>query len=614
MDFDAFHFAYPLVLWGLTIIPLVILLYAFLYRRNRAKKKLEGFVDQHLLKYLLVNPTGKVASVWKTLLVWTIVWSCIVLSLAGPRWSFREVETFSSDQSLVILLDLSQSMDAEDVKPSRLIRARQKIEDILNHAKGLKIGLIAFAADTHMITPLTQDVETIRYLLPSLDTGLVFMQGSKLQPALQMAENILKGDPGDNQSILVISDGGFDDARAFKKARELADKGIVLYTMGVGTEEGAPIRDQEGNLIKKSGEVILTKLNRTKLQELSQIGRGRYLESNFSSNAEAVIVKDLDSRAEALKDVHRTTRFWDERFYLLIIPLLPILLFWLRRGYIIPLLLMMLIPSLGVEATFIDQYFMNSEQFGNQLLEEGDYQTASDYFQDPYRKGVAHYRAGNFEEATRSFRESNRPEVAQEAAYNTATALVHQQKLQEAVQAYEEVLETWPDHQKAKDNLEVVRKMLESQEQENEDSDKSNDDGENSDNDDSGSENKENDNKEDSGDSDQENQKEQPEDSESDQQDSEQQEPPNENEQENPADELNQDSQQEENEEDQGQEQNADPKEEEQSPSPLTEQSMEDEDADQWLNRMNQDLNQFLKNKFYIESMRNGTKESVDPW
>ena len=227
-----------------------------MHRFQSPSLRLEKFIDSHLLPYLFIGQTTKKKSFWKPLFAWTIAWALLTCALAAPRWAFHEIETFSKDQSLVIVLDLSKSMNATDIKPSRLARAKQKIEDLILQSKGVKVGLIAFAADPHMITPLTEDTETIRYLLPTVDTDLVYIQGSKLTPALEMAAAMLDAEPGSNKAIVVISDGGFEDAGAIKTAKKLAGKGIVIYTMGVGTIEGAPIQDHEGTIVKKNGNPV----------------------------------------------------------------------------------------------------------------------------------------------------------------------------------------------------------------------------------------------------------------------------------------------------------------------------------------------------------------------
>lgn len=136
MDLNQVHFAQPLWLWGILIIPLVWTLFLLYFRSSLPSHQLEKFIDSHLLPFLLVNGPEKKMTLWRGLLLWSMAWVCLTLALAGPRWSFREMETFSRDQSLVIVLDLSESMNAADIKPSRLIRAKQKIEDLLQLFQG----------------------------------------------------------------------------------------------------------------------------------------------------------------------------------------------------------------------------------------------------------------------------------------------------------------------------------------------------------------------------------------------------------------------------------------------------------------------------------------------
>lgn len=618
MELSQLHFAHPLWLWTTLGIPLLWVIYNFFHRINNPFHQLNKFIDSHLLPYLLVNNSKKTDNACKHLLLWTAVWSLLAFALAGPRWDFKEIETFSKDQSLVILLDLSESMNASDIKPSRLVRAKQKIEDLINISNGVKIGLIAFAADPHMIAPLTEDAETIRHLLSTLDTDLVHVQGSKLSPALDMAATILEAAPGSNKALLVISDGGFEDASAIITAKNLAAKGIVINAMGIGTIEGSPVIDHEGNTIKKNGTPIISRLEKERFSEISKIGNGRFLEAHYSDHDENIILKELDERAKAQIALGKKNQLWDERFYLLIFPTLPIILWWFRRGYILVLMLMFSFQAIDLRADAAD-YFKNSEQLGKQAMDQGDYETAIHTFQDSYRKGVACYKAGDFAEAEKLFRQSSRVDAASSAGYNLGNALVQQQKFKEAIEAYENVLQKWPDHIKAKENLELVKKMLEQQKQQDADSEDSDqkDGGDPKDQSKKQSKDKQkNENNESNEDGSGKK-------SESDHQDSsgsEDESKPNcdkgkqddkqSNEQENETQGMNEKGDS--SEEKKGTEEAEDSQKEKQDAKGF--KSEEDQDADFWLNRIANDPKTFMKNKFTIESKRNGTTEGIDPW
>lgn len=580
MLLDYLHFANPLWLWVGLLIPIVMCVFLFLYQKTSSYKYLETHIDSHLLPFLLAGNKETSKKKNKTLWFWSLLWLALTLAVAGPRWNFREIETFSRDQSLVIALDLSESMNAVDIRPSRLIRAKQKIEDLLNEAKDVKIGLIAFAADSHMMTPITDDKETIRHILKTLNTSLIAVQGSKLTPALEMSYNMLQAEPGTNKSLLIISDGGFEDSSALSIAKKLVSKGIVINTMGVGTVEGAPLKEQ-----KRKGLPVMVKLEKERLVEVSKLGSGRYLEVQQD---ETVILSDLEKRATAQAEKGKKNQIWEERFYLLFLPCLPIMLWWFRRGALFAVIIFFSCTPL--EASLDPSYFKNQEEQAAAQFAEGNYQIAAEHFQDLYRKGVALYKAGNFKEAEKCFSASKRPEVALESAYNKANSLVFQNKLKEAITAYEDVLQEWADHKKSQDNLAVVRQMLDEQKQNKSDSDNKDKQNEEKNNDskDEKSQDKQSDNKEP--------EKEDPQNQDNNEKD---QEPEKPEDKESPAENK---------------------PEPEESKDPLQElaeaeeKSQEEQDADNWLNQLTNDQETFLKNKFLIESKKNGTKGGVDPW
>jgi Ca-activated chloride channel family protein len=556
MNLSELHFSHPLWLWTLVIIPLIWALFFLYYGGSKRFHQLEKFIDKHLIPYLLSASQQKKKKFWIQPLLWSFVWTMVVVALAGPRWSFTEISTFSRTQSLAILLDLSESMNAKDILPSRLARAKQKIEDLLNFSKGVKIGLVVFAADPHMIVPLTEDKETIRHLLPSLDTDLIYVQGSKLTPALEMGVTMLENEPCSSKAIVVISDGGFDDASALQTVKKIAEKGVAIHTIGVGSLNGAPLKNREGSVIKKNGSMIISKLEKDKFSEISKIGHGRYFNADHSDEV-SFIFQDLEKRSDVEEKTHKTQRFWKEHFYLFVLPTLPFFLFWYRRGYIFSILLLSFIPSYSHASLLLNQ-----EQKANKAYELGDYKKANDLFQDPYKKGVASYRLGDYKTAEEMFRKSIRQEVASSAAYNLGNSLALQNKLEEAITVYENLLEKWPDHKEARENLEIVKQIAQ--------------------------EKKEKEEKEQSENSSKEEEKSQKEEQ---------------SESEKSSENLNQKNKP---------DQEA-TKSDQEKERPIA-RSQEDLDADLWLDQIKNDSKSFLKKKFYLESKKNGTKQEVDPW
>lgn len=619
MNFEAFHFFEPLWLWGILVVPVIWLAYSILFHVSHSSKRLETMIDSHLLPYLLRNPTKNQISRWKRgLIAWSMVWIFLMLALAGPRLSYRDIEMRVKDQSLVILLDLSESMLATDVKPSRLVRAKQKIEDFLQLAQGVKFGLIAFAADPHMITPLTDDKETIRHLLPSLDTDLVYIQGSRLHPALKMASRMLESEPGVQKAIVIISDGGFEDRSAIAEVKKMADLGIAVHTIGVGSVEGSILQDSKGNIVKKNGKAVHSKLERGFLQEISKVGGGFYIEPRYSNYDESVILDRLQTNAETIA-AGKTMRLWDESFYLFLLPILPFFIFWFRRGMIYPILAFaFLSPSFHLQAHVLQSYFLNAEQKATEKYAEGSYDDAAQMFQDPYRKGIAYYKAEKFADAEAMFKQSVREEVACEAGYNLGNACAKQKKFQEAIKAYEDVLKKWPEHKLSQDNLEIVKKMLNQQKQkqdknsnDNQDSSQNEEAEQKNDNQSKNSDSKKQDSQKNS--ADQESMKDQEDENLSDNSESKKDPSDQETTKDQGSDEKQKsDSQIDEDEKQALKDENSEADEE--VANEPKDRSQQDLDADMWLNRLNSDQKKFLKNKFYIETKNCGTREGIDSW
>lgn len=669
MEFSQFHFETPVWLVGLGLLPLIGILYSFFSPSAEQRSRLEGFIDAHLLPHLLLPSSKGRKSIWRSLSVWALSWVLLMIGLANPRWDYTDIHTFSPDQSLCILLDISQSMDVQDVKPSRLIRARQKIEDIITHAQGLKISLVAFAADPHMISPLTDDMETIRNFLPSLGTDLAYVQGSRLSPALMMASRLLESAQGKNKSILIVSDGGFEDTEALELAKQLAQKGLFIYTMGVGTSEGGPIPTLQGGFIKKAENPVISHLDQERLMSVAQAGRGQYFTADYLDQGVKTLLHTIKQRSTTDQHTEHTTRQWEERFYIFIFPLLALLLLWFRRGFVFPLLfLVFFLPTPYARAQNFTDFFKNEAQLGQEAFEGGNYAKALEKFTDPYRQGIAAYKAGQFSQAEKLFLKPQRPEIALDALYNLGNALAMQQKLEEAIKAYEDVLQKQPNHEKAKHNLDIVKKLREQkkeqekqkEEEKKEEKDDQKDDkssGEQQDKKDNG-QNGDKEDKDQSGSSegqpeegknkdkgkegqqddtppqDQENSQNQSQrEAEDKQSPSSSQDTPEESPENKPQDqkESKQDAQKPEHKESQpnppqeaeeknntgspSQDQNPGSQRPEQAlPQPASPPTQQDLDANQWLNQITNNPKSFLKNQFYIESQEQETKQGLEPW
>lgn len=595
------NFAQPLWLWGLLAIPSGWLWGLLNHKLGKANTSgVSKFIDANLLPHILVSNGNRAQRNYVGIL-YSLLFFCIIMALANPRWSYRDLDAFQPTASMVILLDLSTTMNATDVSPSRIIRARQSIEDLLNLSKGLKIGLIGFAGHPHLISPITDDIQTIKTYIPALDTDLTNVQGNSLHSSLRMAADLLASEPGEQKSILLVSDGNLVSSDFSQELKTLGAHNIQVHVLGVGTTAGSPFKNKNGSLHKTQGKVVTSKLNDTLLKSIAKQGHGIYTEATHNDiGIKAILAKsqkvDLDNV------VAGKVRQWDDSYYLFLIPAAAILLYLMRQRVLYLLILGICCswyPGTNVYAsTFMDS-FRNSEQRGQQSYVDGNFKQAAERFKDPYHKGVALYRDGQFAEAEKQFKLVDRADVKTSALYNAGNSQMQQKKWRAAIKSYEAVLSEEPQNFAAQHNLEIARKMLaenddQDEEEQEQEQDKQDKDCE-CDNKDKSANGKDSDA-----------QNKQSKDQNKDQSTNADEQRKEQQQQQSKQDELDsQDSKQAEAsaaEKTPGDDQESNNSEQKQLKA--MQQMAEDEARlEQWLNRVDSDIKVFLKNKFYVEDV-----------
>ena len=263
LDFNEFHFLRPIWLWAILPLMAVVLLWA---RHRLSKGSWAEVCDAELLPYILEDSPG-VRARWP-LYLFALCGMVSIMALAGPTWERLPAPVFRNESALVIVLDLSRSMDVADIRPSRLQRARYKIIDILKQRKDGQTALVVYAEDAFTVTPLTDDTGTISSQLSSLSTSMMPVQGSRAKKALMRAEALLEQAGVRNGRILLVTDSV--DSAVRSVARDLKHKGYELLVLGVGTENGAPIPLSRGGFLKDSdGNIVLPKLRTGELEALA---------------------------------------------------------------------------------------------------------------------------------------------------------------------------------------------------------------------------------------------------------------------------------------------------------------------------------------------------------
>ena len=335
MPESGLHFARPEWLFALLGL-LPVLAWLILSVTRPSQGPIHRYADPQLLPHLTGIRDLEVNERWGRFVRWALLWILAVIAMAGPRWDFTDIQAFAPGSDLVILLDISRSMNVADVPPSRLARARQEVQDLVQLNRQVRIGLIAFATVAHIVSPITEDGQSILNALPALTTDLGNLQGSRLNVALDRAEQLLSGQPTDGgRSILLISDGDFDEPNLPERIKQLADKGIQFNALGVGSTGGGPVPANigEGDLLRdRDGHIINSRLNESLLRELTQIGHGIYVKADYRDQDSQQILQRAAKRAVAATATDEKTRVWNERFYWMLLPVLLMLLPVFRRS------------------------------------------------------------------------------------------------------------------------------------------------------------------------------------------------------------------------------------------------------------------------------------------
>ena len=327
---ESFHFLRPWML--LLLLPVCVLLFAE-YQRGLVRSSWQRVVDAHLLSFQLGDQQRK--SRIGILVMMFVAALLISLALAGPVWEQRPLPVFRDQLARVIVLDVSRSMDAADVEPSRIARARFKARDLLSRSQGIQVGLIAFGAVPYVISPLTDDTRTIAAMIPSLSTSIVPVQGSDVSTALQEAATLMRGAGVKSGEVVLITDAT-PTSVDLAGAAALRANGYVLSVLAVGSEAGAPIPDRSNFLKDSAGNIVIASLKVHALRELAQSGGGQFAQLSADEADISTLLKTdpLTTSAEKRTADNKQTDSWVERGPWLLLPLIPYVAFLFRRGAI----------------------------------------------------------------------------------------------------------------------------------------------------------------------------------------------------------------------------------------------------------------------------------------
>lgn len=322
-----FRFESDIWLYALLVIPVLLLVFWFnaRWRKNVLKQLGDAEILQNLMPTL-----SKALPRWKRLL-FTLSIAFVLIGMANPQIGTKYEEVKRDGFELMICLDVSNSMLAEDLTPNRLERAKQAISRLVDRLKNDKIGIVVFAGEAYIQLPMTVDHSAAKLFLRSIDTDIVPTQGTAIGKAIELAMGSFSTSSKSNKSIIVITDGENHEDDALKQASAATELGIKVHTIGIGSVDGAPIptyvRGQKlGYRKDREGNTVVTKLNETMLQQVAAAGEGTYVRANNSRTGLDVLMDELEGMQREEFESKMFTSYEDRFQYFIAVALLLLLI------------------------------------------------------------------------------------------------------------------------------------------------------------------------------------------------------------------------------------------------------------------------------------------------
>ncbi len=453
-QFAHFHLLRPW--WLLVLLPILLSLW-FLRTAQDPMAKWKQSIAPHLLKVMLVRHGG---SSWFNPISMSMVLALLgALALAGPSWK-QQASPFSQDiASLIVLLDASSSMEQADVQPSRLERAKHKIQDLMDLRPGGRIGLIVYAGSAHSVIPLSDDPDVVKNFLNAVSNKMMPRSGKFPEKALPLADQMLLDSPVPG-TILMVGDGVSPNTHeAFKQYFETQAHQLLVLGMGRDLAQVA-----SGKTLAAETVVAVTPLETQALKQLAADSGGYYQALTLDQKDVINLNRRINNYLVIVDDGSLP---WLDAGYYLLYPLALVFLLWFRKGWTLHWCLLLLTAGMGTFTPpvyaqtsspgwhFADLW-MTPDQQGRYYLSKGDYQIAAQRFSDISWRGVAYYRDENFAAAVEMF---SRIETV-DGYFNLGNALAHGRNYVKAVQAYDKALVLDPEHAPALKNKAFIQSIV----------------------------------------------------------------------------------------------------------------------------------------------------------
>lgn len=439
--------------WWLLALPLLGWLLYTLWHRQKRAGRWQLILPAAFHAVLLGSGNGRDSKLpWVAL---GLAWALGLLALLGPGWQRVEQTHQKPVDPLVVILDLGPQMLATDVAPTRLEHARHKLLDLLQSRRDAQTAIIVYAGSAHVLVPLSDDLATSRNLLEALTPSIMPEPGQRADLAVARAISLLT-QAGQGQGRILLIGSALSEQERQGISQHLGSQSPKLLILGIGTRDGAPVRQENGEYLKDAqGAIALPRLDSPSLKAFASSVGGTYRQARLD---------DLDLRNLGLLDSPQATReteqvlqldSWADQGHWLLLPLLLLAACGARRGWLFCLPLLLCLPPPAHALEFQDLWWRPDQQ-GVQLLEQQRPAQAARRFEDPQWQGMALYEAGDYAGAAQRFAQQ---ETAS-AHYNRGNALARSGDLGAALDAYEQALELQPDLQPALKNQALVQQLL----------------------------------------------------------------------------------------------------------------------------------------------------------
>ena len=472
--------------------PVVLLVGIMVYGSLKRARILARFAAAKTLEVIVpgINPKLRWARVFLTCLALV----CIVGAMAGPLAGFKWQTVEQKGVDLMVCVDCSRSMLAQDIKPTRLEQAKREVMDLMGMIQSDRAGLVAFAGKAILQCPLTLDHAAFNVFLNILDPDYLPVGGTDLAGAIETALSGFEQDVESEKAIILITDGDITTGDAFEMAKKAAAQGVKIFCMGVGSPGGAPVPGSEGGFKKdESGKIVISRVDEKGLEKLAAMAGGVYVRSvPGDSDIDRIYNGEIQGGMEKKTLKSGRQKVWHNRFQWILLPgilliMLEMMLDYNRRGIFFSILFVL--PLLTLSPEVCEAQASTSVKRGIEAYDTGDYASAEKHFIDAqldrpdmdelyYNIGDAAYKKGDFDAAVKNFTRAKQtadPALKPKAVYNLGNALYRSGDLKGSLTAYEELLQLTPEDEEARENLEFVKKKLEEQEkqeQEKQDQDK----------------------------------------------------------------------------------------------------------------------------------------------